>query len=100
MTSTPLPNEEENDYVIMQVDSQRYRFLTIILLLLFLLGLQYDSDLYNELTKYPCRMMEDMLAKAWAQIKWEDDGANYRPQTRQQKDYMRDQRVDRRLDDR
>ncbi|KAK3225797.1 hypothetical protein Dsin_005659 [Dipteronia sinensis] len=28
-------------------------------------GLQYDSDQYKELTMYPCRTMEDVLAKAW-----------------------------------
>ncbi|XP_062083467.1 uncharacterized protein LOC133789718 [Humulus lupulus] len=39
-------------------------------------GLQIKSDLYKELTKYPCRTMEDVLAKAWAQIKWEEDEAN------------------------
>uniref|UniRef100_A0A803QAX4 Retrotransposon gag domain-containing protein n=1 Tax=Cannabis sativa TaxID=3483 RepID=A0A803QAX4_CANSA len=27
--------------------------------------LQMESDLYKELTKYPCRTMEDVLAKAW-----------------------------------
>ena len=27
-------------------------------------GLHHDSDLYKELTKYPCRTMEDVLAKA------------------------------------
>ena len=26
--------------------------------------LRHDSDLYKELTKYPCKMMEDVLAKA------------------------------------
>ena len=36
-------------------------------------GLRFDSDLYKELTKYPCKTMEDVLAKAWAQIKWEED---------------------------
>ncbi|XP_062085288.1 uncharacterized protein LOC133791376 [Humulus lupulus] len=39
-------------------------------------GLMVDSDLYKELTKYPCRTMEDVLAKAWAQIKWEEDESN------------------------
>ncbi|KAH6835709.1 hypothetical protein C2S53_019141 [Perilla frutescens var. hirtella] len=39
-------------------------------------GLKRGSDLYKELTKYPCKMMEDALAKAWAQIKWEEDEAN------------------------
>ncbi|KAK0575845.1 hypothetical protein LWI29_008097 [Acer saccharum] len=40
-------------------------------------GFRFDSNLYKELTKYPCRSMEDVLAKAWAQIKWEEDEANY-----------------------
>ncbi|KAK4836985.1 hypothetical protein QYF36_001900 [Acer negundo] len=40
-------------------------------------GLRFDSHLYKELTKYPCRTMEDMLAKACAQIKWEEDEANF-----------------------
>ena len=40
-------------------------------------GLKFDSDLYKELTKYPCRTIEDMLAKSWAQIKWEEDEANF-----------------------
>ncbi|KAK0595541.1 hypothetical protein LWI29_007683 [Acer saccharum] len=40
-------------------------------------GLKFDSDLYKELTKYPCRTMEDVLVKAWAQIKWEEDEANF-----------------------
>ncbi|KAK2654563.1 hypothetical protein Ddye_014419 [Dipteronia dyeriana] len=39
-------------------------------------SLLHDSNLYKELTKYPCRTMEDILAKAWAQIKWEEDKAN------------------------
>ncbi|XP_062105420.1 uncharacterized protein LOC133817047 [Humulus lupulus] len=42
----------------------------------FLKGLLVESDLYKELTKYPCRKMEDVLAKAWAQIKWEEDESN------------------------
>ena len=29
-------------------------------------GLKHDSDLYQELTKYPCKTIEDVLAKAWA----------------------------------
>ncbi|KAL5773452.1 hypothetical protein ACOSP7_013041 [Xanthoceras sorbifolium] len=32
-------------------------------------GLLHDSDLYKELTKYPYMTMEDILAKAWTQIK-------------------------------
>ncbi|KAK2660311.1 hypothetical protein Ddye_006844 [Dipteronia dyeriana] len=40
-------------------------------------GLRFNSDLYKKLTKYPCKMMEDVLNKAWAQLKWEEDEANY-----------------------
>ncbi|OVA16491.1 hypothetical protein BVC80_8489g5 [Macleaya cordata] len=39
-------------------------------------GLLSDSNFYKELTKYPCRTMEDVLAKAWALIKWEEDEVN------------------------
>ncbi|CAA7027874.1 unnamed protein product [Microthlaspi erraticum] len=35
-------------------------------------GLLPDSDLYKELTKYQCRTMEDVLSRAWAQIRWEE----------------------------
>ncbi|XP_010474540.1 PREDICTED: uncharacterized protein LOC104754077 [Camelina sativa] len=38
-------------------------------------GLLPDGDLYKELTKYQCRTMEDVLSRAWAQIKWEEDSA-------------------------
>ncbi|KAK2645890.1 hypothetical protein Ddye_021085 [Dipteronia dyeriana] len=40
-------------------------------------GLRFDSDIYKELTKYPYRAMEDVLAKAWAQIKWKEEEANF-----------------------
>lgn len=36
-------------------------------------GLNKTSDLYKELTKYQCLTMEDILGKAWAQTKWEED---------------------------
>ncbi|XP_062088975.1 uncharacterized protein LOC133795540 [Humulus lupulus] len=39
-------------------------------------GLLVESDLYKELTKFPCRTMEDVHAKVWAQIKWEEDESN------------------------
>lgn len=39
-------------------------------------GLRTNFDLYKELTKYPCRTMEDVLNKTWAQIKWKEDEAN------------------------
>lgn len=44
-------------------------------------GLKTNSDLYKKLTKYLCQTMEDVLNKAGAQIKWEDDEAN-QPSTR------------------
>ncbi|XP_056855333.1 uncharacterized protein LOC130504725 [Raphanus sativus] len=31
-----------------------------------------EEDLYKELIKYKCRNMEDVLSRAWAQVKWED----------------------------
>jgi len=36
-------------------------------------GLHYGSDLCKELTKFPCKNFEDVLAKAWAQIRWDED---------------------------
>ncbi|KAF3566075.1 hypothetical protein DY000_02014740 [Brassica cretica] len=36
-------------------------------------GLLPDGDLYKELTKYQCKTMEDVLSRAWAQVKWEED---------------------------
>ncbi|XP_013608048.1 PREDICTED: uncharacterized protein LOC106314770 [Brassica oleracea var. oleracea] len=36
-------------------------------------GLLPDRDLYKELTKYHCKTMEDVLSRAWAQEKWEED---------------------------
>ncbi|XP_062103243.1 uncharacterized protein LOC133814272 [Humulus lupulus] len=39
-------------------------------------GLMVEFDLYKELTKYHCRTMEDVLAKARAQIKWEEYESN------------------------
>ena len=32
-------------------------------------GLQYGADLCKELTKFSCKNFEDVLAKAWAQIR-------------------------------
>ncbi|KAF3596587.1 hypothetical protein DY000_02023423 [Brassica cretica] len=32
--------------------------------------------LYKELTMYPCKTMEDVLSRAWAQVKWEEDVAS------------------------
>ncbi|XP_062075032.1 uncharacterized protein LOC133779045 [Humulus lupulus] len=62
-------------------------------------GLRYDSDLYKELTKYPCKTMEDVLTKAWAHIKWEEDEANYYHSS-PRKDTRRDSRAGRRQSDR
>ncbi|KAF3576072.1 hypothetical protein DY000_02031039 [Brassica cretica] len=39
-------------------------------------GLLPDEDLYKELTKYQCKTMEDVLSRAWAQVKWEEDVAS------------------------
>ena len=39
-------------------------------------GLLPDGDLYKELTKYQCKSMEDVLSRAWAQVKWEEDVAS------------------------
>ncbi|XP_074361074.1 uncharacterized protein LOC141701268 [Apium graveolens] len=36
-------------------------------------GLGRDSPLYDELTKYPCKTMDDVQAKALAQIRLEED---------------------------
>ncbi|KAF3541193.1 hypothetical protein F2Q69_00023319 [Brassica cretica] len=39
-------------------------------------GMRPDRDLYKELTKYQCKTMEDVLSRAWAQVKWEEDVAS------------------------
>ena len=39
-------------------------------------GLLPDGDLYKELTKYKCKTMEDVLSRAWAQVKWEEEVAS------------------------
>ncbi|KAF2562054.1 hypothetical protein F2Q70_00017566 [Brassica cretica] len=39
-------------------------------------GLLSDGDLYKELTKYQCKTMEDVLSRALAQVKWEEDVAS------------------------
>ncbi|XP_056846187.1 uncharacterized protein LOC130497427 [Raphanus sativus] len=39
-------------------------------------GLLPEGDLYKELTKYKCRIMEDVLSRAWAQVRWEEDVAS------------------------
>ncbi|CAA7032152.1 unnamed protein product [Microthlaspi erraticum] len=45
-------------------------------------GLLPDSDLYKELTKYQCRTMEDVLSRAWAQIRNERPSRDDRPYQR------------------
>ncbi|KAF3547503.1 hypothetical protein DY000_02008188 [Brassica cretica] len=35
-----------------------------------------DGGLYKELTMYPCKTMEDVLSRAWAQVKWEENVAS------------------------
>ncbi|XP_013617456.1 PREDICTED: uncharacterized protein LOC106323967 [Brassica oleracea var. oleracea] len=39
-------------------------------------GLLPDGDLYKELTKYHCKAMENVLSRAWAHVKWEEDVAS------------------------
>ena len=39
-------------------------------------GILPDGGLYRELTMYPCKTMEDVLSRAWAQVKWEEDVAS------------------------
>ncbi|XP_048605004.1 uncharacterized protein LOC125582375 [Brassica napus] len=39
-------------------------------------GMLPDGDLYKELTKYQCKTMEDVISRAWAQVKWEEDVAS------------------------
>ncbi|KAL5804906.1 hypothetical protein ACOSQ3_031706 [Xanthoceras sorbifolium] len=54
-----------------------------------------SAYLYNELTKYPCKIIEDVFAKAWAQIKWEEDEVNYTPLSRNRNNERCSQRVER-----
>ncbi|XP_056848895.1 uncharacterized protein LOC130499026 [Raphanus sativus] len=39
-------------------------------------GLLPVGDLYKELIKYKCRIMEDVLSCAWVQVRWEEDVAS------------------------
>ncbi|KAF2549103.1 hypothetical protein F2Q70_00021592 [Brassica cretica] len=39
-------------------------------------GMLPGGDLYKELTKYQCKTMEDVLSRAWAQLKWEENVAS------------------------
>ena len=38
-------------------------------------GLLPDGDLYKELAKYQCKTMEDVMSRALANVKWEEDVA-------------------------
>ena len=35
--------------------------------------LHYGSNLYKEPTKFPYKNFDDVLARAWAQIRWDKD---------------------------
>ncbi|KAF2555242.1 hypothetical protein F2Q68_00016532 [Brassica cretica] len=48
-------------------------------------GMLPDGDLYKELTKYQCKTLEDVLSRAWAHVKWEEDVAS-RAKAQQKKD--------------
>ncbi|KAF3507020.1 hypothetical protein F2Q69_00005972 [Brassica cretica] len=39
-------------------------------------GLLPYGDVYKELTKYQCKTMEDVMSRAWAHVKWEEDVAS------------------------
>ncbi|XP_048620015.1 uncharacterized protein LOC125590479 [Brassica napus] len=56
-------------------------------------GLLPDGELYKERTMYPCKTMEDVLSRAWAQVKWEEDVAS-RAKAQQKQD-QRSARSDR-----
>ena len=75
-------------------------------------GLERDSPLYDELTKYPCKTLDDVQAKAMAQVRLEEDKRerddkyyrpnrkilttrtkDYRPYTRDTRDSKEDTRV-------
>ncbi|KAF2567714.1 hypothetical protein F2Q68_00025311 [Brassica cretica] len=45
-----------------------------------------DGDLYKELTKCQCIIMEDFLSQAWSHVKWEEDSA-YRIKHSQSHEY-------------
>ncbi|XP_038707330.1 uncharacterized protein LOC120002642 [Tripterygium wilfordii] len=42
-------------------------------------GLSSSDELYKELMKFSCTNMEDVLARAWAQVKWDEDESNQPP---------------------
>ena len=76
----------------------------------FYRGLVSDLSLYDELTKYPCKTMDDVLAKTMAQVILEEDKRGedddyYRPnrkvnvsKTRDYKPYSRNGREESRVD--
>ncbi|KAL5777455.1 hypothetical protein ACOSP7_010381 [Xanthoceras sorbifolium] len=67
----------------------------VMAIYVFRKGLLHDSDLYKELTKYPCKTMTDVLTNAWAQIKWEEDKVNYTPSSLNRNDERRSRCVER-----
>ncbi|XP_013665270.2 uncharacterized protein LOC106369696 [Brassica napus] len=59
-------------------------------------GLLPDRGLYKELTMYPCKTMEDVLSRAWSQVKWEEDIASRaKAQPKQDQKSTRSDRGDR-----
>ncbi|XP_056864123.1 uncharacterized protein LOC130511239 [Raphanus sativus] len=50
-------------------------------------GLLLEGDLYKELINYKCRTMEDVLSRAWDQVRWEEDVAS-RAKTYPKYDHM------------
>ncbi|KAF2533538.1 hypothetical protein F2Q70_00029876 [Brassica cretica] len=59
-------------------------------------GLLPDGGLYKELTMYLCKTMEDVLSRAWAQVKWEEDVASHaKAQPKQEQRSARSDRGDR-----
>ncbi|KAL5831840.1 hypothetical protein ACOSQ4_017194 [Xanthoceras sorbifolium] len=55
--------------------------------------LLHDSNLYKEITKYPCKTMEYLFNKVCAQIKWEEDKVNYTPSNSNRNDERCSRRV-------
>ena len=55
-----------------------------------------DEELYKELTKYQCKTMEDVLSRACAQVKWEEDFASHaKAQQKQDPKTIRPDRTER-----
>ncbi|KAF2562721.1 hypothetical protein F2Q70_00017768 [Brassica cretica] len=59
-------------------------------------GLLLDGDLYMELNKDQCKKMEDVLSRAWAHVKWEEDVASRaKAQLKQDPKTVRPDRIER-----